>query len=236
MSILIDLPAGFMDDKLLTEQMRRLSVLIDQSSPQAASAVVLPEHWFGFEDALVMQMNLLIAEMRVRGIATLDWFKLPKSTLLWPSRFAPSLEEQFAMLRERERKGLCGRIKLPVQIHDLWASFKYSVLARNHKSYLHIGRLIAGRKIEFFDLLRDLVVICRVPPKRGSMVNSVQHMWGYIAARSTLDPNQAELADLLLEVQRITLETKEPYLYHSTALGELVGWLSVVEGYASVSG
>ncbi len=209
--------------------MRKVSVYLDQIRAGSVPAVKMPEHWFGFEDALTIRMNLLIAEMRVRNIATPDWFDVTDAAVVWPARFAPALDEQLARIRTRAEQGLHGRVRLPHQTHELWACFKYTVLARNHNSYLKIGQQIAGRKLDFSVLLADLIAISRVMPRAGGLLNAVQHMWGYVSAFSSLDPNKTPVAQLLEEVQRIAIDKKEPYLCQSTALSELAGWIPVME-------
>ena len=221
----LDLDAGFYDNDLLTEQMRWLSGLLVGGAKLDERRV--PARWVGHEDALTLQLNLLMAEMRLRRIPTPEPLKTTAESILWPVQPAMPLSEQFALLSRRAADGKTGRIALPKGVHDLWACFKYSVLARNHQAYTRFGQRIATRAITFEVLLEEMVGACRVAPRAGGMRNAVQHMWGYVSRFSTRDPNQAAPADLLAEVQFHAMTNDVTYLRNSTALGELSAWLAI---------
>ncbi len=226
MNFFSDLSPGFFDDELLGEQMRRISVFLDNKSQRGAiAAPSLPKHWQGYEDALTVRINELMAEMQLRRIPTPDWMPLTDESIVWPVLPENSLREQYQVLAERAEKGKLGRIRLPRSPHELWASFKYSTLARNHKAYLQFGKQVAARTIEFDSLLVQLTAVCRVKPAVGCLRNSLQHMWGYVSRHSSADPNRATLAELLAEVQRQAVDHQDTYLLNSTSLSELAAWL-----------
>jgi hypothetical protein len=225
-NFLADLSPGFFDDDLLGEQMRLVSAYLDSKSiGKVKPPSSLPLYWHGYEDALAVRTNELMAEMQLRKIPTPDWIRLTDEAIVWPVLPEKSLMEQYAFLVERADKGKTGRIRLPRSPHELWASYKYSTLARNHKAYLQFGQRIATRTIDFPLLLPQLTSICRVKPALGCLRNSLQHMWGYVSKYSTLDPNKASLAELLAEVQLQAVEHADAYLLNSTSLSELAAWL-----------
>ncbi|MCP5162347.1 MAG: DUF1722 domain-containing protein [Hahellaceae bacterium] len=215
-----DIDAGFLDDALLTEQMRLLSGL----AAAEGNHPKLPPHWLGHDGALVVRLNQLIAEMRLRGIATPDYQRVPKGAIIWPARFPLAPSEQFGLLAERQQQGKHGRISVPKSEHEIWARYKYSIMARNHNSYQIFGRLVAIRAFTFNDLLLEMVHAKRATPAETDLRNALQHMWGYVSAFSRMRPDTCSLADLLQEVQVQAKENNVQYLLNSTALGELALW------------
>lgn len=216
-----DLDAGFLDDELLTEQMRLLSGLIND---QVSREKRLPKHWIGHEEALVVRLNQLIAEMRLRDIATPEYQPTSQGTIIWPVRFHEPLVTQLQKLAERQANGARGRIQAPANERELWAIYRYSVMARNHATFLSLGQLVASRQISFDDLLQEVVHIKRAQPYKPDMQNALQQMWGYVSAQSLIRPNEVSTIELLQEVQLLARQTNAEYLLKSTALGELACW------------
>lgn len=216
-----DVDAGFLDDELLTEQMRLLSGLInDQTSREKR----LPAHWIGHEEALVVKLNQLIAEMRLRDIATPEYQTIYQGTIIWPARYQEPLKEQLQKLAERRARGLHGRIAVPANERELWAIYRYSVMARNHNSFICIGQQVASRQIAFDDLLQEVVHAGRAEPYQPDVQNALQQMWGYVSANSFVRPNEVSNSELLAEVQLLAKQTNAEYLLKSTSLGELALW------------
>jgi len=217
---ILDVDAGFFDDDLLAEQMRLLSDLVkgDGGSPK------LPSPWQGHDGALVVRLNQLIGEMRLRGIATPNFLAVPKGAVIWPARYSLTPAEQFAQLAQRAQAGKVGRISLPKSEHEIWARYKYSIMARNHNTYQLFGRLVAARAFSYNDLLLEMVNAKRVTPPETDLRNALQHMWGYVSAYSKMRPDTASPADLLQEVQIQAKAHNVQYLINSTALGELSLW------------
>jgi len=221
MSHIWDLDAGFLDDELLTEQMRLLSGLINDQTNMVKR---LPPHWIGHEEALVVRLNQLIAEMRLRDIATPEYQAIYQGTIIWPARFHEPLSEQLQALTKRYEGGASGRILVPSNERELWAIYRYSVMARNHASFLSLGQLVASRQINFDDLLLELVHVARAVPYQPDMQSALQQMWGYVSAHSFIRPNEVGNIELLKEVQLLAKQTKAEYLLKSTSLGELAFW------------
>lgn len=235
MNFLADLSPGFFDNELLGEQMRRVSVYMDSKSYGTTTPKsTLPLYWHGYEDALAVRINELMAEMQLRKIPTPEWIRLTDEAIVWPVVPEKSLMEQYTFLVERAKQGKVGRIRLPQSPHELWASYKYSTLARNHKAYLQFGQRVAARSIDFESLLSQLSAVCRVQPSIGCLRNSLQHMWGYVSKFSKVDPNKATLVGLLAEVQLQAVEHADTYLLNSTSLSDLAAWLPSIPGAKNV--
>lgn len=216
-----DLDAGFLDDELLTEQMRLLSGLVnDQTSRDKR----LPAHWISHEEALVVRLNQLIAEMRLRDIATPEYQRIYDGTVVWPARLQEPLKDQLQRLAERREKGQQGRIAVPANERELWAIYRYSVMARNHNAFISLGHQVASRQISFDDLLLEVVHAARAEPYQPDVQNALQQMWGYVSANSFIRPNEVNNTELLAEVQLLAKQTNSEYLLKSTSLGELAFW------------
>ncbi|WP_166269661.1 DUF1722 domain-containing protein [Marinobacter caseinilyticus] len=220
-----DIDAGFLDDELLAEQMRLLAGLVNARSRANNADSRVPIHWQGHEDALAMRLNHVIEEMRLRGHANPGSVPLTSEAMLWPSLDAGALQAQLACVSARAADNKRGRIRLPRNDHELWASYKYSILARNSQSYQTFGQRVAVRSVPIEQLWLSMVNASRVAPSRGGIQNALQHMWGYVSSQSTLNPQTEDLAGLAKELQALAANHQVSYLLNSTALGELRSWL-----------
>ncbi|MFE8071251.1 DUF1722 domain-containing protein [Marinobacteraceae bacterium S3BR75-40.1] len=226
--LIFDIDPGFLDDERLSAQMRLVVGLVGNDG--GVRREHLPTEWVGYEDALALRLNQLIAEMRLRGEATPEPVPLTEESVIWPAIESESLETQLTYLQQRREQGHQGRIRLPRNDHELWASYKYSILARNHQSYTRFGQRVAARSIPYRQLWLALVHASHVAPRPGGIRNALQHMWGYVSNRSQVDPQRGALMDLLGEIQRLARDEQVSYLINSTALGELAVW-SRLEGH-----
>ena len=139
---IFDIDPGFLDDAWLAAQMRLLVGLV--TADDATQRQRIPVCWQGHEDALRLRLNQLIAEMQLRGLATPEPVRLTEESIIWPVNGTRPLAEQVAAVAARAEAGQPGRIRLPRNDHELWACYKYSVLARNHQAYSRIGQQVAG--------------------------------------------------------------------------------------------
>lgn len=222
--MIYDLDAGFLDDELLAGQMRLLVGLVSTDRAKSASTR-LPQRWQGHEDALTLRLNQLIGEMILRGLAVPGDVSVTDEAILWPPLEREALMAQLDELKERASRGLKGRIRLPRNDHELWASYKYSVLARNRQAYERFGQRVAARNIPLEELWLTLVNVTRVAPPATGVRNALQHMWGYISAHSSLSPQIEDMPRLALDIQQQARRHDVSYLTYSTALGELAAWL-----------
>lgn len=219
-----DVDAGLLDDELLAGQMRLVSSLLNaDGSHQAAPHA--PRAWQGYEDALALKLNLMMEEMRLRGNSVPGNVPVTEEAILWPVLEAGALAEQLAYLTARVAQDQRGRIRLPRNDHELWATYKYSVLARNTKAYTVFGQRVASRSIPVEQLWLSMVSSSRVTPATVGLRNSFQHMWGYVSGHSKLSPQTEDLANLALDIQTLAVAHEVSYLMNSTALGELRAWL-----------
>jgi hypothetical protein len=223
-----DVDPGFLDDIRLAAQMRLLAGLVTTRSGQ------LPEHypadWVGHEDALTLRFNQAIGELRLRGLTAPEPLPLTSESIVWPPLDRDRLSRQLQELAAGPR----GRIRLPRSDHELWASYKYAVLARNQQSYSRIGQRVAARALPYEQLWLWLINASHVPPKEAGLRNALQHMWGYVSKQSTINPQTGSLVDLLREVQQLAAAHEVSYLLNSTALGEFAAWLP--QGAGSLPG
>ena len=217
-----DIDAGYLSSLQLNDALKSLNGLlgVDKAAPGAA----LPARWRGHRDALVIRCNQVLAEMALRQLPVVSPLPMPEEAVLWPVSYSASPSAQLAEIRECNGRGQRGRISAPQSEHELWAQYKYSVLARNHEAYRHFGQLVAARGITRDELVLELVASTHVAPTLGGLRNAVYHMWGYVSAHSSRNPNQSDLATLMTEIQQLAAAHKVTYLLHSTALGELAIW------------
>jgi uncharacterized protein YbgA (DUF1722 family) len=119
---------------------------------------------------------------------------------------------------------------LPKNTQQLWSQHKYSVLARDTNLYKQIGKQVSTMPSnhDFSALSKTLTELLRMPPAMGGIRNALQHMWGYISnfSDSKHGIETWSLDKLYNETRRGILESKEPYLMASTALGELKVWIN----------
>jgi uncharacterized protein YbgA (DUF1722 family) len=217
-----DIDAGYLTPTQLNEQLQYLGEVLKETA--AAGSSKLPARWRGYRDALVVRYNQLMAEQALRQSGPPTFLAHPEDALLWPVNFEESPNAQLATLRDFNTRGQRGRIGAPNSEHELWAHYKYSMLARNQEVYRHFGQLVATRAIQREELALDLVNSTRVMPTLGGLRNAVFHMWGYVSAHSAHNPNQCDLHTLMREVQQLAQAHKVTYLLNSTALGDLAYW------------
>ncbi|MCH8499344.1 MAG: YbgA family protein [Marinobacter sp.] len=219
---ILDVDAGFLDDVLLAEQMRMLTGLYAKRNQPDITG--MPVEWQGYGDALAIRLNQLVAEMALRGKATPGRVPLPEESVLWPTLETAWLDEQLQLFARRALDGHPGRIRLPRNDHELWATYKYSILARNHQAYHHFGRQVAARQVPLANLWLRMVSACRTQPSTGGIRNALQHMWGYVSNQASLGPQTEDLTAFAREIGSLALAHQVSYLVNSTALGELQAW------------
>lgn len=221
---LFEVDAGLLDDKLLAEQMRLLVGLVGQDRTAGVSSRV-PPLWQGHEDALALRLNQMISEMTLRGKATPGAVAITSESLLWPALDPRALVAQLEVIRDRAEAGKLGRIRLPRNDHELWATYKYSVLARNTRAYQNFGQRVASRSVPVEMLWASMINTTRVAPSPGGIRNALQPMWGYVSGHATVNPQTDDLAGLANHIQTLAAEHQVSYLLNSTALSELRVWL-----------
>jgi hypothetical protein len=182
--------------------------------------------WVGCLSGLIWRHAQLAAEMWLPGYV--DRTPIPQTArrIRWPDAFVTSAAAQFALLGSKYRRRAPGRIALPRSAHELWAHHKYSVMARDQAAYRAFGRRVARvrKGADLSPLATDLVIVLRTPPPRASLVNALEHMWGYVSKIATADERKVAMAstrDLLRTTCMLAVRSNEPYLMASTALSDL---------------
>ena len=99
-------------------------------------------------------------------------------------------------------------------------------MARDYNEYRSIGKRVAATKssTSLSSLAKDLVLLIRQEPPYGQMINSIEHMWGYVSSYASLEERLASkqgALELYNTISTIAFRVEEQYLLHSTALSEL---------------
>lgn len=223
-----DVDPGYLARQQLLGEHRELhgltNILIHNKKGYAKHPETL--RWVGCLPALAMRHRQLASEMALRGYHDRSPLDNGASEIVWPTVWIDSPQRQFELLREKYAyDNRSGRIPLPANAQQLWAQHKYSVMARDPALYQQIGPDVAqGRYEKEVDLLARLLISqLRIRPQPGRLYNALQHMWGYVVPAGE-GPSQ-DGHELLIRIRQLAVEQQQPYLMHSTALGELEGWL-----------
>jgi hypothetical protein len=183
--------------------------------------------WVGCVDALVQRHDLLVSEMILRGYKHHSpLIEVAEKQARWPSVYIDPPDRQLELLDDKYvADGREGRIPLPRNTQELWAQYKYSVMAHDPKLYREIGPEVAHGiyQSNMAALSQLLVETLRKQPDEGRVYNALQHMWGYV--KEAGQPYE-DLPVLLTKIQTEVVKQQRTYLMHSTALSELSIWLS----------
>jgi len=221
-----DIDPGFLNAQSLLGEHRELHGIHSIISKGKSGYSRHPEtlRWVSHLPALVIRHELLVEEMKLRRFNHYSPLDRDASNLEWPSVFIDQPAAQYRLLHGKYVGKRQGRIPLPINIQELWASHKYSVMARDPATYKKIGQLVASGEISFDALSKKLVLLMHTSPTRGRLANAVSHMWGYVADYSQVDPQELTSSELLQEIQEKSQKYNVDYLLRSTALGELKLW------------
>jgi hypothetical protein len=221
-----DIDPGFLNQNSLLGEHRELHGLISIHINNKKGYAKHPEtlRWKNALTGLFIRHESLVTEMELRGFNHNSPLDAPAQKPGWPKRFIDTPYTQFSLLAEKYKTRPQGRIPLPKNRYQLWASHKYSVMARDPERYRSIGPEVAAGRISMEDLSLELVQILRQPPEAGRLTNALDHMWGYVA-ESRFSPRNLDQTALLREIQNRTTAENIRYLIQSTALGELGVWV-----------
>ena len=234
---------GFLNDKSLLGEHRELHGLFSIHVNNKKGYARHPEtmRWTQALSGLYLRHELLVSEMQLRGFnhkSPLETGRLTRETAckdaVWPEIFIDSPGEQFSLLQDKYRDKPPGRIPLPGTTAELWASHKYSVMARDTERYRTIGPRVAKKELSFSDLSLSLVGILRLPPPSGRLINALEHMWGYVSDMSSLCRRDLGPEALLDEIRSQARVGEKDYLLRSTALGELGVWVRALKNKFTV--
>ncbi len=216
----------YFSDNDLTDEYRKLNTLLMED----AESKNFSKFYLDNRDQLYYRLSSISAELMLREI------KHPKinasfklSTLNSP-KYDISPYEQLMILANKYSFKTQGRASLPKNAQELWAQHKYSVMARDVNLYRNIGRSLAGDKSEerYKELAKILCDELCKKPKEGSILNALQHMWGYVSNFSSIKKTEVKnlsLIELLYEIASLVKQSNQKYLLSQTALSELEIWI-----------
>jgi len=222
-----DIQPGYLNRQSLLGEHRELHGLVNILTQGKKGYSRHPEtlRWVGFGWALKQRHALLAAEMALRGYQDKTPVLTRSGKDQWPTIFIDSPQQQFQLLHEKYKDKEPGRIPLPQTAQQLWSQHKYSLLARDPNRYKTLGPMVAKMNPheDFSDLALELTLALRYAPSKGGLTNALQHMWGYVSQECGTHTQAIQhwsLKKLLIKTQQLALQTKQPYLRHSTALSE----------------
>jgi len=223
-----DVAAGYLNRQSLLAEHRELHGLASILTHGKTGYSRHPEtiRWVACLSGLARRHAALAAEMVVRGYTDRTPLEEGVRVPRWPASFVTPVHEQYALLRAKYVGKASGRIALPRNIQELWSHHKYSVMARDPAEARRIGRRVASARIRsnLSGLAEELVLLLRVTPPKGRLVNALEHMWGHVAPEATIAEQRIARADvrgLLTMTTTIAVRIGEPFLLASTALSEL---------------
>lgn len=226
-----DVHPGYLNRQSLLGEHRELHGLVSILVAGKKGYSRHPEtlRWVGYGWALKQRHRALVCEMNLRGYNDRSPVRTRSQKGKWPPVFIDEPHVQFELLKDKYKNREMGRIPLPRNAQELWSHHKYSVLARDPKTYKEIGRGVSGKTTGFEQLAKELTRILRIAPGEGGIRNALQHMWGYVAGVSNENCRGSvdswSLKQLLRYTQENVKRSNEPYLDKSTALSELMMWL-----------
>jgi hypothetical protein len=227
-----DINPGYLNDQSLLGEHRELhgivSILVNNKKGYSRHPETL--RWQGFGWALSRRHALLRAEMQIRGFHDRTPVELAHPADLWPGIFIDPPAAQFDLLAEKYKQKKQGRIPLPINVRELWAQHKYSIMARDQQSYVSLGRMIGGdiSRTTFDRIALTLTYLMRVQSPEGRLRIALQHMWEYVADYSTPGMSETDhttAGALLTTIQDLAKRHNIAHLLQSTALSELGAWL-----------
>ncbi|KOR32550.1 hypothetical protein TI05_06635 [Achromatium sp. WMS3] len=201
--------------------------------------------WMDYSWALKMRHQKLACEMAIRGYTEKSPVILTDSMNKgkWPYLYIDPPFQQFNLLKEKYTNKTYGRIALPKNYQQLWNQHKYSVMARNQEIYKELGHAVAKGTIKPNDLADLLVHVLREKPSETGIRTVLQRMWrclldfamdtsidlSDLSALSDLSValNTWPLQDILLKIQQLAMAHNIEALVNTTALSELMAWLSL---------
>jgi len=227
-----DVSPGYLNDKSLLGEHRELHGIISiiQNKKKGYSRHPETMRWRGHEGALRLRHSFVRTEMQLRGFHDRTPLEAVFPIGFWPTVFIDPPERQFSILAEKYKGKQQGRIPLPINVQELWAQHKYSILARDPQIYTSLGRLAATdtSRTTFNRVAMSLTSLLRVQPSEGGLQNALQHMWGYVNTFHPPDNSEEDLqnpGNLLATIQDLVQIHNVTYLLRSTALSELQAWL-----------
>jgi hypothetical protein len=231
-----DVAAGYLNRQSLLAEHREIhglhSILVNGKKGYSHHPETV--RWVGCLSGLALRHALLVAEMRLRGFSHHTPIPEELHGVQWPTVFVTTVADQYELLKTKYVGKASGRIPLPRNAQELWGGHKYSLMARDLTAYRAIGRRVARMRhgADFSDLAEELVTILRQEPRRGGLVNTIEHMWGHVSHAASDDDRavaaKGSTIDLLARTHELAVRIGEEYILRSTALSELAVFVQAV--------
>jgi len=225
-----DINPGYLNRQSLLGEHRELhgivSIIVNKKKGYSKHPETL--RWIGCNWAIRQRHKQLASEMLLRGFSEKSTVSIRSNKGVWPGTYIDKPIIQFQLLKEKYSDKEKGRIPLPNNAQQIWSQHKYSVLARDEKTYRKIGQKVAEKKADFSELAKYLTEVLRLSPSLGGLGITLQHMWGHVSEYPPAPKGRIKswsMSKLLKEIQTRTMSNNQRYLTASTALSELMAWL-----------
>ena len=173
-----DINPGYLNRQSLLGEHRELhgivSIIVNKKKGYSKHPETL--RWIGYSWALRQRHRQLACEMLLRGYIEKTPVSIRSNKGVWPDTYIDKPIVQFKLLKGKYLGKEEGRIPLPNNAQQIWSQHKYSVLARDEKTYREIGREVAERKTDLSELAKYLTEVLRKTPSSGGLRNTLQHM------------------------------------------------------------
>lgn len=115
-------------------------------------------------------------------------------------RFIDHPSVQFSLLNGKYQDMERGRIPLPNRASQLWANYKYSIMARGYNHYTHIKKYLnSNPDLLLMDdpcIVEEIIFLLDKPVNIASLINSLHHLWGYFKKISSVEEKRVYLKQL----------------------------------------
>lgn len=227
-----DIHPGYLNRQSLLGEHRELHGIVSIIKNNKKGYSRHPEtiRWLKHGWAIKQRHKLLAAEMSLRGYKDSSPVDLRSNKYYWPDTYIDIPFQQIAILKNKYAGKEPGRIPLPGTPQELWNHHKFSVLARDEKTYQHYEKYISGfvTKQDFLNLTDELTIILRTEPSPEGMDISLKAMWSNIPSSLSGDHRYKKFSSIRKNLHALQLrirKERETTLQFSTALSELAAWL-----------
>lgn len=228
-----DINPGYLNDEDLIDEYRTIQA-IDALFHRYSTIPPNLSFLHDKRSILSLRKALIIIELKLRNLNLSTIVHSAFEDQDPPLPLIESPDQQLEKLKHNYRTSANGRIPIPLNAQQLWAQHKYSIMARDPNLYIKIGQNLANSndKTAYKTLIIKFVQLLRSPPQKGTLVNALQHMWGYVAdfLPSTVATTDSPVQMLNL-IQHLSKEHSVKYLLHSTAICELEFWVQPDNDY-----
>ncbi len=234
-----DVHPGYLSEKRLLGQHVEIHAVYSVITNNKKGYAKHPEtiRWKNNLDKLLKVHATTALEMELRG------FK-HKSPLSEDSYLSSNFNEdsyfkfidhpsvQFSLLKGKYNDKERGRIPLPNRTSQLWANYKYSIMARGYNHYTDIKNYLSSNPdlliIDNPEFIEEIILLLDNPVNIIGLINSLQHLWGYFKNISLveekriylkqLDENPINMVKILFDM---SLKYNVTYLKESTYFSDV---------------